>query len=186
MAWLIVTSASKGKRPGFAAVSGIALGLAIIGAAAAAGLAQLATASPIVFDILAYAGVIYLLWLAVTAWRDASMRGKDFGPGTQPLWSWFRHGLSLNLLNPKAMVFFISVLPTFVVGGGSTTSQLVALTATYVTIATVIHAGLVAVAGHAHNWLVQGSRAETAGRTSAVMLVCTALWLLISLKQPFG
>ncbi len=184
MAWLMVTSANEGKRPGFAAVVGIGLGLAIVGAASTFGLAQLAAASPIVFDILAYAGVTYLLWLAATAWRDASVRDKDIATGARPLWSWFRHGLSLNLLNPKAMVFFVSVLPTFVVGGESTTSQLVVLTATYVAIATGIHAGLVAVAGHAHNWLAQGSRAESAGRASAVILACTALWLLISLKQP--
>ena len=52
MAWLALTSASHGRRSGFAAVAGIALGLALLAAASAVGLAELATRSLVVFGLL--------------------------------------------------------------------------------------------------------------------------------------
>jgi threonine/homoserine/homoserine lactone efflux protein len=48
MAWLALTSAGEGRRAGFAAVAGIALGLGMLGAVSAVGLAELATRSPLV------------------------------------------------------------------------------------------------------------------------------------------
>ena len=72
MAWLALTSASEGKRSGFAAVAGITLGLALLATASAIGLAELATRSPAIFSLLRYAGVAYLLLLAWKTWA-----GKD-------------------------------------------------------------------------------------------------------------
>ena len=46
MAWLALTSATQGKRSGFAAVAGIATGLAILALASAMGLAALAAQLP--------------------------------------------------------------------------------------------------------------------------------------------
>jgi threonine/homoserine/homoserine lactone efflux protein len=57
MAWLALTSATQGKRSGFAAVAGIATGLAILAVASAVGLAELAARSPFAFSLLRYAGV---------------------------------------------------------------------------------------------------------------------------------
>ena len=68
MAWLALTSATQGKRSGFAAVAGIATGLAILALASAMGLAALAARSPVAFSLLRYAGVAYLLWLAWQTW----------------------------------------------------------------------------------------------------------------------
>jgi len=105
MAWLALTSATQGKRSGFAAVAGIATGLAILALASAMGLAALAARSPFAFSLLRYAGVAYLLWLAWQTWvgeKDAAANQID----ATAMAAWFRHGLLLNLLNPKAAVFF--------------------------------------------------------------------------------
>jgi threonine/homoserine/homoserine lactone efflux protein len=182
MAWLALTSANEGRRAGFAAIAGIALGLTIVGAASAFGLAQLASNAPIIFELLTFAGVAYLLLLAWVAWRDAGARIESDSNNPRSAAAWFRQGLSINLLNPKAAVFFISLLPTFVVTGVSVPRQILMLTATYVFIATAVHAGLVVVAGQAHMWLRHGDRATKAGRMSAILLASTALWLLISNK----
>jgi threonine/homoserine/homoserine lactone efflux protein len=71
MAWLALVAATDGRRPGFAAVAGVALGLGLIGIAAAFGLAALIAAKPALYDALRWGGVIYLLWLAWDGWRDA-------------------------------------------------------------------------------------------------------------------
>ena len=57
MAYLAVVSATQGRRPGFAAVAGVALGLSIVGLAAALGLAALIGASPVLYQALRWGGV---------------------------------------------------------------------------------------------------------------------------------
>ena len=69
MAYLAVLSASKGRRAGFAATLGIALGLLIVGLAAALGLTAIITNSRWVYEALRWGGVFYLLWLAWEGWR---------------------------------------------------------------------------------------------------------------------
>jgi threonine/homoserine/homoserine lactone efflux protein len=79
MAYLAVLGASIGRRAGFAATLGVALGLLIVGLAAALGLAAVIANSRVLYEALRWAGVLYLFWLAWEAWR----RGHA-GPGHAP------------------------------------------------------------------------------------------------------
>jgi threonine/homoserine/homoserine lactone efflux protein len=179
MAWLALTSASEGKRSGFAALAGIALGLAILAAASAIGLAELATRSPTIFSLLRYAGVAYLLWLAWKTWA-----GKDEpvpeNISKNALGAWFRHGLLLNVLNPKAAVFFITVLPAYITQSAPVAPQTALLSASYVAIATFVHLVIVALAAQAHGWISTGNRARIVRRVFAVLLAIIAIWFLAS------
>ena len=179
MAWLALTSASHGKRSGFAAVAGIALGLALLAAASAVGLAELATRSPLVFGLLRYAGVAYLLWLAWKAWTGEEELSPDIA-NQNAFVAWFRHGLLLNLLNPKAAVFFVTVLPAYIAADAPVASQTAMLSASYVVIATAIHLIIVAFAGQAHHWISVGKRSHIIRRVFAVLLAAIAIWFLIS------
>lgn len=179
MAWLALTSASHGRRSGFAAAAGIALGLALLAAASAVGLAELATRSPVVFGLLRYAGVAYLLWLAWKAWTGEDELSPDIA-NQDALGAWFRHGLLLNLLNPKAAVFFITVLPAYISAEVPIAPQTAMLSASYVAIASAIHLIIVAFAGHAHKWISVGNRSHIIRRIFAGLLATTAVWFLIS------
>lgn len=179
MAWLALTSASQGKLSGFAAVAGIALGLAILAAASAVGLAELATRSPAVFHFLRYAGFAYLLWLAWSGWFGATELSPDI-VSDNPLGAWFRHGLLLNLLNPKAAMFFIVVLPAYIVQTVQVGPQTTLLSATYVSIATAVHLVIVMLAAQAHGWISVGGRGHIVRRVFAVVLAGIATWFLIS------
>ncbi|MBL0924981.1 MAG: LysE family translocator [Sphingomonadaceae bacterium] len=178
MAWLALTSASQGKRSGFAAVAGVALGLALLAAASAAGLAELATRSSLMFGLLRYAGVAYLLWLAWKAWTGEGELSPNIA-NQNLLGAWFRHGLLLNLLNPKAAVFFITVLPTYISAKSAVAPQAALLSATYVAIATVVHLLIVAFAGQAHGWISAGNRSHMIRRVFAGLLAAIAIWFLI-------
>jgi threonine/homoserine/homoserine lactone efflux protein len=182
MAWLALTSASHGRRAGLAAVGGIALGLTILGAASAFGLAELATRSPAIFNLLRYAGVAYLLWLAWQAWVGEKELSPQMAEEGRQLAAWFRHGLLLNLLNPKAAMFFIAVLPSYVAPDIAFAPQTFLLSASYVTIATVIHIAIILLAGAAHGWLSSGQRQRNVRRLFAVLLAVIALWFLVSTR----
>ena len=68
-AYLALLSAGKGRRAGFAATLGVALGLLVVGLAAALGLTALIASSRTLYEALRWGGVLYLLWLAYEGWR---------------------------------------------------------------------------------------------------------------------
>ncbi len=176
MVWLAIVAASAGRRAGFAAVAGVALGLAIVGTAAAFGLAAVMAGSPVAYQVLRWAGIAYLLWLAWDGWRDADDPPEQAGLGAS-LGTYFQRGLLTNLLNPKAFLFYITVLPGFAPAPAALPDVLV-LTAIYVVVATLIHAGIVAAAGAARDWLMFKERAIRVRRALALLLVGVALWVV--------
>lgn len=173
MAYLAVLAASKGRRQGYAAVAGVALGLLIVGLAAALGLAAVIAASPILFQMLRWAGVIYLLWLAYDAWKVETLEENEFEAGDA---KYFKRGLIVNLLNPKAGVFYIAMLPQFVDQSRPVLEQTVYLSVIFVLIATIIHAGIVTVAGFAERYIGNAKQRQLVRRVMAVALVLIAIW----------
>tara|TARA_R110001606_G_scaffold31158_10_gene95426 strand:+ start:1264 stop:1884 length:621 start_codon:yes stop_codon:yes gene_type:complete len=176
MGWLALLSASEGRRAGFAATAGIGLGLAIIAAASALGLAQLAHQSPLIFNLLRYAGSAFLLWLAWEAWGEQREVSPSAFHKNGSAAKHFRRGLVINLLNPKAALFFVAVLPVHVVANGSVAMQTAQLSIAYVAIATMIHIVIALLAGRAHGWLSTGPYARLVRRGFAIMLAAIALW----------
>jgi threonine/homoserine/homoserine lactone efflux protein len=179
MVWLALTSASQGKRSGFAAVAGIASGLGVLAAASAVGLAEIAARSPLIFGLLRYAGVAYLLWLAWSAWTGEDELSRNMAD-RNALGAWFRHGLLLNLLNPKAAVFFIAVLPAYISTSSPVAPQMALLSASYVAVATAVHLIIVVFAGQTHSWIMVGDRRHIISRIFAGLLAAIAIWFLIS------
>jgi threonine/homoserine/homoserine lactone efflux protein len=186
MAYLAVLSASVGRRHGVAAAFGVALGLTIVGLAAAFGLAAVIAGSRWLYEALRWAGVLYLLWLAWEGWHGE----KETSPGqtAEPNDSsrYFMRGLVTNLLNPKAGVFFIAVLPTFIDKSRPLLSQTIALSLVYVAIATVVHLSIVLLADRARPWLEDERRRNIARRAFSVLLVGIAIWVFLGTRYEAG
>jgi threonine/homoserine/homoserine lactone efflux protein len=179
MAYLAALSLSSGMRTGFAAVAGIALGLAIYGLVAALGLSAAIDRSPLLYGLLRWGGVVFLLWLAWESWvssKEAASEEIDERP-----WPAFRRGLITNLLNPKAAVFYIAMLPDFVrPEGGSVMWQTLILSVIYVAIATLIHATIVVFAGSLQSVIVTANSRGSIKRGFALMLVGIAIWFALN------
>jgi threonine/homoserine/homoserine lactone efflux protein len=182
MGYLAALAVSRGWRAGVAAVAGVALGLAIYGAVAALGLAALIERSRLLYEVLRWAGVAYMFWLAYEAW--SSERDTDAGSAEvdhDALRSAFRRGLITNLLNPKAGIFYVALLPTFVTPGvDHVMAQTLLLSGVYVAIATIIHLAIVLLASRLHGSLTDPSRRRTVRRLLAILLAAIAVWLAIS------
>lgn len=176
MAWLAIVAASEGRRPGYAAVAGVATGLAVVGVAAALGLAAAITASPVLYQVLRWGGVVYLLWLAWDGWRDGGDGVEEHMPAGARLRRYFRRGLITNLLNPKAAIFYIAVLPGFTNPHGTVLVETITLSLVYVAVATAIHAGIVTLAGLARRILDDPRRSRIVRRVLSALLACIALW----------
>ena len=182
MTWLAMVAATDGRRPGYAAVAGVALGLGLIGAAAALGLAATVAASPALYQALRWAGIFYLLWLAWDGWRGTGAAAGDGHDGVT-LGAAFRRGLLTNLLNPKAAVFYVAVLPGFTDPAAPVLGATLILTAAHVVVATVIHAGIVTLAGSANALLDDPDRRRLVRRVLSVALAFVALWFAWSSRS---
>lgn len=181
MGYLAIVASRSGRATGMATVAGVTLGLAIYLGAAVLGLAKAAARWPLIYDGLRWAGVAYLVWLALDTWR-----GSAPGMGTiqtQP-GRLFVRGLLANLLNPKVAVFYVTLLPSFVrPEAGNVTGQTLALGAVHLLVSVLVHSGIVLAAGGAKPALDawEGGRVIVQ-RSFAVGLLGIAVWLAIATR----
>lgn len=180
MAYLAILSAERGRWMGFHAVLGVAIGLGLLGALAVFGIGTLIAEQRAIYEALRWAGIAYLLYLAFDAWRDSRLP-VEITDLSNTGRRYFQRGLLNNLLNPKAALFYITVMPNFVVAGTPQIGQTVLLGAVYVTVATVIHAMVVVLAGSLQQVLLGNSgRRRVMGLVFAALLVAVAVWVAVT------
>lgn len=185
MAYLAALTLGEGRRAGLAAVAGVATGLALLGGVAAAGLTELVAREPAIWSLLRWAGVAYLLWLSWDSWASAADNTPAHADGQHLSGArYFRRGLLTNLLNPKAALFYVAVLPKFVALDAAAVPQILTLTGISVAVATLIHLAIVAMAAQAHGFLSTPSRSRLARRILAVGLLCVTIWFAVTTARP--
>jgi threonine/homoserine/homoserine lactone efflux protein len=105
-----------GRRRGAWSGLGVASSNVVQGCAAVAGLGAIVVRLQPVFEAVKWAGIAYLLFLALHALRSA-VRGEYPQPGDEPQHGQgakgFRQGFLSNITNPKVLVFYLAVLPQF-------------------------------------------------------------------------
>ena len=116
--FVLAQSAQSGARSGLAVVAGLMIGCLIQTAAAAAGLAAVVAASPVLFWAIRLAGAAYLLYLAWGAWKAPTASDSRTA---QPLdyGALLKRGDIMNVTNPKVQIFFLAFFPQFATKGAS-------------------------------------------------------------------
>ena len=112
----VATGMQRGKRAALTGMVGMNLGTAVWFAAAALGLSALIEGYPGVFQVLAYVGAAYVGWLGLQSLRGALQAQADAGPSHVLIRtdrSAFGDGFVVQVANPKALLFFVAVLPPF-------------------------------------------------------------------------
>jgi len=89
----------------------------------------------------------------------------------------------MNLLNPKAAVFYIAVLPTFMDQHGSVLAQAAMLSIIYVSVATIIHGTIVSLAGTVRPFLEAPGRRRLIRRTLSLILAGIAIWFAYATRR---
>ncbi|MEZ5674366.1 Threonine/homoserine/homoserine lactone efflux protein [Thalassovita litoralis] len=106
---MLRASLGSGRRAGFLCGLGLSVGATLWSLLAVLGLSALFAVAPWAFLALKIAGGAYLIWLALSLWRNADAPAQAEAP--QGL-NGFRLGLVTNMANPKAVVFIAAIFTT--------------------------------------------------------------------------
>lgn len=178
MGWLALVSAGQGRIGGFAAVAGVTLGLAVWMVAAAFGLTSVLLAFPWLYQAVRWAGVVFLLWLAWEAWAGAGKATSEATYDREKLRGLFLRGLTGNLLNPKAAVFYVALLPTFIrPDHGPALGQALTLGGLHLGVSVLVHSLIVLGAATAGGVMMRRMQGVWAGRTMAIGIAGVAIWM---------
>lgn len=143
----VSTGLTAGKRASLFAALGCTAGIIPHLLASILGLSALLHTSALAFDMLKYAGVAYLLYVAYATWRDRSAFAVSDTPVVASARSLMLRGLLMNILNPKLTIFFLAFLPQFVAPGSTApTVQMLVLSGVFMamTFAVFVMYGLLA------------------------------------------
>ncbi|MFN3523463.1 MAG: LysE family translocator [Phenylobacterium sp.] len=149
MAYLVSRSICQGRAAGLISLGGVALAFVVYVFAAALGITALVFAVPLAYDALRIAGACYLGWLAWQALKPGGrspFQVRELKPDSPR--RLFAMGFLTNLLNPKAAVLYLSLLPQFIrPQAGGVLMQSLALGFTQIAISVAVNALIVLAAG---------------------------------------
>jgi threonine/homoserine/homoserine lactone efflux protein len=115
MLHVMTQSIHHGPRRSIATMAGLMSAILLCLIASALGLGALLKTSPRLFDGLRYAGVAYLLWLGIKAWRAPIGEAGEVGaPRARSLRALYGTGLLTGLSNPKLIIFAAALFPQFI------------------------------------------------------------------------
>lgn len=157
MMFVIANAASGGRWAGLAAAVGMSTGLAVHTVAAAFGLGVVIQAAPAVLNGVRIVGALFLVYLAVSAWRASrqqlSAALPDGQSGAAPRASIrkvYVMATLTNVANPKVVLFYLAFLPQFLTTGASSwpvTAQLLTLGVLFIAVGLMVDASAGLLAG---------------------------------------
>ncbi len=112
--YTVSTGLTRGRRASIYAAVGCTAGILPHLLATVLGLAAVMHTSALAFQVLKFAGVAYLFYLAVATWRDRSAFSVDGSMSKVSATGLVVKAFLLNILNPKLTIFFLAFLPQFV------------------------------------------------------------------------
>lgn len=117
--YTVSTGLVQGRRASIYAALGCTAGIVPHLVATVLGLAAVMHTSALAFQVLKYAGVAYLFYVAWATWRDKSAFAVDGSVSRTTASGLVLKAFLLNILNPKLTIFFLAFLPQFVQPGAS-------------------------------------------------------------------
>ena len=181
MAFVISHGVTYGWRGGLASTLGIAVADLLLTVLTVTGVTALVASWPPSFDLIRYAGVVYLLWLVFKTLQKKP--GLDTaGVNRVPLARVFLQAMFNSLLNPKALLFFVVFLPQFVrPQAGSIAVQLMVLGGVLTLIAALFHGVLGSFGGALSRFFARRSNSawlQTGGLATVLTVLAVRLALM--------
>ncbi len=176
---LVARALGAGFAISFAMALGIMLGDVVFLTAVVLGLSVLAQAFGTVFLIIKYAGVAYLAWLAYKIWTAGILSANVEAGQRHGIAHSFLSGLFVTLGNPKAMLFYVALVPTLVDLEALTLADYVELLGITIAVLTLVTVPYILLAARARALLRHPRALKRLNRLSAGFLAATAGYIAI-------
>ena len=112
--YILSRAIAQGRKAGIMSVLGIGTGSLVHTTFAAVGLSVIIAQSPVLFNVIKYAGAAYLFYIGLRMIFSKSSVIKLDDPGNEKYRKIYWQAVLTNVLNPKVALFFISFLPQFI------------------------------------------------------------------------
>ncbi|WP_028476988.1 LysE family translocator [Nocardia sp. CNY236] len=184
----VVRNAAFSRRDGVYTGIGVVTGLLVHTMAAVVGVAAVLAAHDSLFVALQVAGGAYLVYLAVKAFGDLARSRQESAAGTTAglglpaagALASYRQGFLVNVLNPKAPVLFLSLLPQFIPAGVDPVRQSALLSGIVIACAAVWFPNLAVVAYTISSKLGAARVQRVLGLATAVLFLALGIRMLMS------
>lgn len=157
----LTNSLRYGMQGAIGGIVGVAFGALVVAAISATSLGILLATSATAFTVMKFVGAAYLVYLGIRLWRAPAFHFTEQAAQEAGFLRRFVEGISLQLTNPKAIFFFLSVFPQFIESSLSYAMQFSVLVLTYSALVILIHCFYAFFAQRAKVWLTS----EKGGRT---------------------
>lgn len=153
--YVMVQGMANGKKHGFVTALGLASGIIIHTSLVAFGVSAIIKNSDTLFFIIKLFGAIYLLYLAWQVFKsDPEIAYSSEGIKEKSLFSLYKQGFIMNVLNPKVTIFFLAFFPGFLwEPNGNTVIQFYILGAFFMLLTILIFGSVALLAGKISNYL---------------------------------
>jgi threonine/homoserine/homoserine lactone efflux protein len=158
---------------------GISLGDLVFLTAVVLGLSVVAQTFGFVFIIIKYAGAAYLIWMAWKIWKSGIVRTDVQAAGKANVFQALLSGLMVTLGNPKAMLFYLALVPTIVDITTITFTDYLILLVVSVAVLLVVTIPYIALAAKARDLLRHPKALKRLNQFSATFLAGTAGYIAI-------
>lgn len=135
VALIVANSVAHGRRFGLITAAGTSTAMVPQLVLTVLGMTGALTLMSHLFEWVRWAGVVYLVWLGVQAWRAPPVDLTRIRPAARSLRSIFGKGFLVSLTNPKTLLFYGAFFPQFVTTDSELGRQLVLLSVTFLIIA---------------------------------------------------
>ncbi|WP_444959605.1 LysE family translocator [Microbulbifer sp. VVAC002] len=175
---LTLTNAIRyGMSGAIGGILGIAFGTFIVAGVSATSLGILLATSTVAFSIMKFIGAAYLIYLGIKLWRSPAAKIDPKGVAIKSRKRQFSEGLTLQLTNPKAVFFFMSIFPQFVDFSSNHVGQFVLLVVTYSSLVVLIHLLYAHLAKSARSWLSSDKGGRMVNRLGGGTFMCFGVGL---------
>lgn len=185
--FVLTQSALFGPKSGVFVTLGLCTGVAVHTTGVALGVAAVFQNSSFAFNALKMIGALYLVYLAIQAWKASAttLQSNDEQkppPKTLSHRQLYWRGVIMNITNPKVALFFLAFLPQFSdATRGDVSVQILILGAMFIACAFAVFTTLAYSAGFVANRFNADSNAQKyLNQLSALVFVALALRLLFS------
>jgi threonine/homoserine/homoserine lactone efflux protein len=176
IAAIVARGLAHGMKGVPAFIAGFVVGDLVWFAIAATGLAALARTAATLFVAIKWAGVAYLLFLAYKLWT-APAKQVEVGAEDrkQHGWSAFLASLMLTLANPKAILFFLALLPTVIDLASMNTARFLEISAVIIVVQPTVLGAYALLAARARELFTTPKAIRRLNRSSGIAMAGAAV-----------